>query len=200
MSSRFNQPPTERDQRLSYPTSIATDFNGRPPPVNHAPVNDWAATVAASAHVPQTFRALQAGGTAAPQFRPTHVPTHDSHQRPLSPSSITIKAAQPMNHAPGYDWAAMAAASAHVPQTFRAPQAGSTTAPKFRPPNDPTHANRQRPLSPNSIATKAALANGTLNSTRIRADHKPHVARSHKRKDPFPSYPRPELLATLLAT
>ena len=192
MSSRFNQPPTERDQRLSYPASIATDFNGRPPPGNHAPGNNWAAVVAASAHVPQTFRAPQAGGTAAPNLRLTHVPTHVSHQPPPPPSSITIKAAQPRNHASGHDWAAMAAASAHVPQTFRAPQAGSTIAPRFRPPNDPTRADRPRPLSPNSIATKAALANGTLNSTRIRADHRPRVAPSHKRKDPYPSQTMPE--------
>ena len=192
MSSRFNQPPTERDQRLSYPDPIATDFNGRPPPGNYAPGNSWAAVAAAAAHVPQTFRAPQAGGTTPPNLRLTHVPTHVSHQPPPPPSCITIKAAHPRNNASGHDWAAMAAASAHAPPQFRVPQVGSTIDPRFGPPNDPTRADRPRPLSPNSIAIKAALANGTLISTRIRADRRPRVAPSHKRKAPYLSQTMPE--------
>ena len=95
-----------------------------------------------------------------------------------------------MNHAPANGWAAVVGASAHVPQTFRVPQTDSTAPPNSRPTHVPTHAYRQRSLSPNSIAINAALASGTLVSTRVRAEPKPHGGR--KRKDTFPSRTTPE--------
>jgi hypothetical protein len=41
MSSRYNQAPAERDQRLSYPIFIATDFDERAPASNEGPSNNW---------------------------------------------------------------------------------------------------------------------------------------------------------------
>ena len=120
MSSRFNQPPTERDQRYAYPTSNATDFNGPAPATNQAPGQNWAAMAAATAHVPQTFRPRLNDSEAIQIPRSTHAPTPAIHRRPASP---------------------------------------------------------------NTIALQEHLNNGTLCSTRIRAEPTPHAAKSHKRKD-----------------
>ena len=59
MPSRYNQPPTEWDERMAYPEPIAPNSIAPRPAINQQQGDLWAAIAAASAHLPEVKAAMR---------------------------------------------------------------------------------------------------------------------------------------------
>ena len=91
MPSRYQQPPTAWDKRLTYPTANAPTSIDPRPAINQQPGDIWAAIAAASAHLPEVKKAIRVIDAALSNPAPSHAPTTATY-RLATPDTALLKA------------------------------------------------------------------------------------------------------------